>query len=185
MATSKTCTHPTCDRPRNGRLLCAAHYWRQRHGKDMDAPIADRTPGRGSCLVGESCGRVRWKGGYCTGHYNRRRAGEPDWDRPIRDKAPDGSGTIDEHGYRRIWIDGSYVSEHRYVMEQHLGRPLLPSETVHHKTGGFKGRSDNRLSNLELWTGHHPTGHRVEDVVAYCREMLALYGDDQERARYA
>jgi hypothetical protein len=70
-------------------------------------------------------------------------------------------------------------------MEQHIGRPLLPTEEVHHNSGGFAGRSDNRLSQLELWTTHHPSGHRVEDVVAYCREMLALYGTPEERGRYS
>ncbi|TMR97296.1 hypothetical protein [Nonomuraea basaltis] len=70
-------------------------------------------------------------------------------------------------------------------MEQHLGRELLPTETVHHKTGGKTGRSNNDLSNLELWSGRHPRGHRVEDIVTYCREMLAEYGTDDERERYA
>ena len=51
-------------------------------------------------------------------------------------------------------------------------------------TGGFAGRSDNRLENLELWTKRHPGGHRVEDVARYCREMLAVYGDDGERVAY-
>lgn len=97
-------------------------------------------------------------------------------------------------GYRYVeratgyaWItteDGRSMMEHRYVMEQALGRPLTTVETVHHKTGGFAGRSDNRIENLELWTGRHPKGHRAEDIVAYAREMLALYGDTAEQARY-
>jgi endogenous inhibitor of DNA gyrase (YacG/DUF329 family) len=101
-------------------------------------------------------------------------------------RAKPGERYVDDQGY--VWItspDGRRMFEHRYAMEQHLGRELLPTETVHHKTGGFAGRSNNLIRNLELWTGRHPKGHRVEDVVAYCREMLAVYGNSAEQAMYA
>lgn len=57
----------------------------------------------------------------------------------------------------------SYILEHRWVMEQHLGRLLEPRERVHHKNGR---RGDNRFANLELWTLDHnqPVGVRVLDV---------------------
>jgi hypothetical protein len=65
-------------------------------------------------------------------------------------------------GYRVIKIGGKSVMEHRYVMEQKLGRPLTPNETVHHKNGV---RSDNRLANLELWASKHASGQRISDKV--------------------
>lgn len=66
-----------------------------------------------------------------------------------------GGKTIDKSGYVLVRLPGhptanynGYVREHRLVMERVLGRPLLPSEVVHHKDGC---RSNNDPSNLELF----------------------------------
>lgn len=49
--------------------------------------------------------------------------------------------------YRAVQRNGRVMGEHRYIMEQHLGRRLRRDEHVHHKNGS---RLDNRLDNLEL-----------------------------------
>ena len=78
---------------------------------------------------------------------------------------------------KRVRADGyvliGKVPEHRLVMAEHIGRPLLPAETVHHLNGD---RADNRLENLELWSKAHPHGQRVTDKVAFAVEILREYG---------
>jgi len=71
-------------------------------------------------------------------------------------------------------IDGKQVfqSQHRQVMSEVLGRPLLHHENPHHKNGN---RSDNRADNLELWSTSQPPGQRVEDKADWALEVLRLY----------
>jgi len=51
-----------------------------------------------------------------------------------------------------------YVLEHRLVMEAHLGRPLLPTEVVHHIDGDTR---NNKVENLHLFSGQsaHASHH--------------------------
>lgn len=57
-------------------------------------------------------------------------------------------------------------------MEQHLGRSLLPGETVHHKNGV---RGNNRIENLELWVSWQPSGQRPEDLLEWADEIIKRY----------
>lgn len=66
-----------------------------------------------------------------------------------------------------------YVFEHVLVMEEVLGRRMLPGETVHHRNGV---REDNRAVNLELWVRPQPTGIRAKDAVTWARMILTTYG---------
>ena len=146
------------------------HYSKQRDGRDMDAPVPWERDHPETCTW-PGCERPYSTKGLCELHYNRQRNGiDMDKDASPRDRV------VNRHGYVQIRVPGrGRVMEHRYVMEQHLGRPLAKWESVHHVNSI---KDDNRLENLELWygTGNQPKGARVVDVLAYAREVLERYG---------
>lgn len=87
-------------------------------------------------------------------------------------------------GYVRVIAKGhpdsnraGYILEHRLVMEKMIGRPLFPSETVHHINGQ---RHDNRPENLELWDHQHGGGQRhVQKIAFYSSEIMAKASDEE------
>lgn len=115
-----------------------------------------------------NCGRKRY---YETSERVKRGAVK-------RDLIPVGAlGKPNQQGYVSIKVSAEPIVwelEHRHVMSQHVGRPLLDDETVHHKNGN---KLDNRLENLELWSSRHPKGQRVEDLVTWAKEILERYAD--------
>jgi Predicted transcriptional regulators len=80
-----------------------------------------------------------------------------------KEPSPIGSRREVSEGYVKVRTAVGWELEHRYVMEQKLGRALEKHERVHHKNGN---RADNRPENLELWkrkTGGHAIGVRADD----------------------
>ena len=74
--------------------------------------------------------------------------------------------TYIENGYEVRYINGynkkGNVKEHRYIMEQYLGRKLNSNEVVHHKDGN---KLNNNISNLQVMTkSEHSKLHREEEI---------------------
>ena len=110
--------------------------------------------------------------GWCDMHWKRwRKHGDPTKIVNVgRHISPDGYVKVPDKSGR-----GRSILEHRLVMEEHLGRQLLPTENVHHKNGD---RQDNRIENLELWSTSQPQGQRPEDKLKWAKEILALYAPE-------
>jgi len=141
--------------------------------KDVILPHGKR------CSVARCNSPARYAQGLCSGHRHRLVAhGTVDADRPLRKMAPNGSGSVDAHGYRLVFKDGRRVREHRWIMEQHLGRALRADESVHHRNGD---RLDNRIANLELRARYHGKGQSVPDLIAWAKEILCRYEPDALR----
>ena len=69
--------------------------------------------------------------------------------------------------YRQVMTpDGRHLLEHRWVIEQHLGRRLERWEHVHHIN---HDRLDNRVENLEVVTsGEHGLRHTWKPITTVC-----------------
>jgi len=80
---------------------------------------------------------------------------------------PSGGRVTDKSGYILIKANdhpyansNGYARQHRLVMEESLGRYLLPTEVVHHRNGE---KSDNGIENLQLYESN--SLHKAADMV--------------------
>lgn len=69
--------------------------------------------------------------------------------------------------YRVVWDGTKHISEHRLIMQRHLGRILRSDELVHHKDGN---RLNNDISNLEVLAAKpHSRHHNLKyDITRKC-----------------
>lgn len=153
-----------CDKFAMVRGYCETHYESRRRKGEFGGRL---------CRV-EGCGRTAISRSMCQAHYAQEWRGEEV--RPLSLGEVWGDWEVNFKGYvqRRGTFGGVRRTQlqHRVIMEEHLGRPLLRYEEVHHKNGD---RADNRLENLEVWNTRQPKGQRPEDKIEYAVEILRLY----------
>lgn len=163
------CTVDGCSAGQKAHGYCPGHYRQFRDGEQIRPLRGNR---RAQCAI-SGCGRISEAQRFCRKHYYRWKV---NGDALVTAIAAKGAGCRTKDGYRVLVFGGKQIREHRWIMEQHLGRTLLPDETVHHVNGV---RDDNRLENLELWSASHPYGQRVEDKVEWAIMMLNRYAPER------
>lgn len=176
------CDVEGCEQHRYARTWCGLHWSRWKaHGDPLWEP--PRRVVR-ECSV-DGCGREAISRGWCSSHYAKWRRhrnplfqSSPDTRRRVVSRrTPKGYVLLYRPEHPNARKDGR-IAEHTVVMSAHLGRPLLPTENVHHRNGV---RDDNRIENLELWSRCQPPGKRVADLVVYATNIISVYGSDPNK----
>jgi hypothetical protein len=171
------CSFNECVRKAYAKDFCQSHYKMSLRGEKL-RKLRPRESARLDTCTFDGCHKPHKGNSLCSGHnYQMKKFGEL---QPLKYNNPGewGEWYVNGSGYVMRTKTKNKIREnqlqHRHVMEQKIGRQLLPGENVHHINGI---RSDNRIENLELWVSSQPSGQRVEDMVNWAKEILERYNN--------
>lgn len=141
---------------------------------DLIRPQGGQVKSPRYCDIG-GCERLHIAKGLCGAHYRRYWL----YDDPTHieftgEKQPAKYRYVVAPDHPNANANGT-IAEHRLVMSEMLGRPLVKGENVHHKNGDT---FDNRPENLEIWNTTQPAGQRPSDKVEYAIMILKLYAPE-------
>ena len=142
----KKCIVIDCIKQSKAHGYCSSHYHRKvRYGSPLKGrDFVDRNHPE-LCIV-DGCKNKYVAKGFCYKHYFRfKKTGNP----LLTKRNIDGDGHISNDGYQTYTINKEKIHQHRRVMENYLGRKLLPfpKEIVHHIDGN---KLNNDISNLQV-----------------------------------
>lgn len=173
-----------CDKPHHAHGLCTMHFYRQKRHGNPEVQRADKTGktcaicnlphyALGFCNTHwqrfkkfgttdlpqknvefcSVCGLPQKGHGYCEKHLARyRKHRDPNMVLKARGE------WSDHKGYKTRTENKKYISQHRKVVEAHIGRKLESVEIVHHINGD---KSDNSIDNLAIMSrSEHMKIHR-------------------------
>lgn len=182
-------------KPKTGRhepcVECGAQVWRQKHqdGRSVFCSVGCKNAWQSRNRIARICGlcgcgfetSLSQERIYCS----RACMGAAKYRRPLDRKHNGKPAVLDNNGYVRIFepshpraTKSGWIFEHRWIVEQALGRTLARDENVHHVN---HIRHDNRIENFEVLThSEHSTrtGHENGEALKAAldaRQKLAEY----------
>jgi len=125
----------------------------------------------------------RKKNPYIPTPEHRKRVGDALRSKNGRKICSDGYAYIYRPFYKNSFkgkTNNGYILEHKFILEQHLGRDILHTEQIHHLNGI---KSDNKLENLILCRNvqaHNEIHNKMEKFVFdLIREGRVIYGKEK------